>query len=144
MLSETAYHQVADVTLDYLAGLLEDHLPSDHELDYESGVITWTLADGRQYVLNKHGVTRQLWLSSPLSGAWHFALYQDSETNQLDWCSIRDGQAILSLLRQEWVEKLHIPLPLSVWPAAVQQRLLAALPAAENPQAEAGFASPAS
>lgn len=34
--------------------------------------LTIVLPAGRQYVINKHGVTRQIWIASPFTGAHHF------------------------------------------------------------------------
>lgn len=43
------------------------------DVEYQDGVLTITLEDERQYVINRHTPSRQIWLSSPLSGAGHFS-----------------------------------------------------------------------
>jgi frataxin len=48
--------------------------------------------------VNKHAPTRQVWLSSPVSGAWHFAWNQGRGA----WLDTRRGQDILVLLAEEW------------------------------------------
>ena len=44
------------------------------DVDLEDGVLTVELPGGGQYLLNRHAPTGELWLSSPASGAAHFAL----------------------------------------------------------------------
>ena len=50
-----------------------------------------------QYLLNYHGVAKQLWLSSPSTGAHHF-VYQDS-----GWVCTRTHQTLLTVLDNELV-----------------------------------------
>jgi iron donor protein CyaY len=59
------------------------------EVEYLSGVLTVTLPGNRQYVLNRHRVTQQLWWSSPVSGAKYFSLspegvWLDKEQKELE------------------------------------------------------------
>lgn len=64
----------ADRTLARLQDALESALSDDDpEIELRGGILTLELDDGRQFVLNKHAPTRQIWLSSPVSGASHFA-----------------------------------------------------------------------
>jgi iron donor protein CyaY len=51
--------------------------------------------DGRPYLLNYHGVTQQIWLASPLTGAHHFRL-QNSH-----WISTRGTDDLMTLLETE-------------------------------------------
>jgi len=53
------------------------------------------LPDGRHYLLNYHGVTHQIWLASPLTGAHHFRL-QDGR-----WVSTRETGGLTTLLETE-------------------------------------------
>ncbi len=57
--------------------------------------LAFELPDGRPYLLNYHGVTQQIWLASPLTGAHHFRL-QDGR-----WISTRDAQDLITLLKAE-------------------------------------------
>src|SRR5581483_3223127 len=50
---------------------IEDQLP-DAEVDLQGGILTVEIEGVGQYLLNKHGPNREIWLSSPKSGAWHF------------------------------------------------------------------------
>ena len=76
-MEESFYHQIADKELAKLlefAETLEES--SDIEVELDSGVLTLTLPknimNGRQFVINKHVPTRQIWVSSPISGAGYF------------------------------------------------------------------------
>jgi frataxin len=71
-------------------------LPGDKwEAELHGEILTMTRDDGKQFVLNLHNVTRQLWYSSPLSGAWHFAW--DGKT----WQNTRGQGTLIALLQQE-------------------------------------------
>lgn len=65
------------------------------DVELVDGVVTIETEDGGQYVVNRHGPNRQLWLSSPVSGAWHFD-WRDG-----GWRSTRGGQALDALLGGE-------------------------------------------
>jgi frataxin len=65
----------------------------DGECDGHS--LAFDLSDGRPYLLNYHGVTHQIWLASPLSGAHHFR-YQDGR-----WISTRGTDDLITLLESE-------------------------------------------
>ncbi|MBI1245956.1 MAG: iron donor protein CyaY [Alphaproteobacteria bacterium] len=73
-MDEREFADRADRTLSRLQDALEAALGADDpEIELRGGILTVELADGGQFVLNKHGPTRQVWLSSPVSGASHFA-----------------------------------------------------------------------
>jgi frataxin len=69
----------------------------DPECDGHS--LSFDLPDGRPYLLNYHGVTHQIWLASPLTGAHHFQLQRNR------WVSTRgtaqDTEDLISLLEAE-------------------------------------------
>lgn len=67
------YHPLADQTLEHWAEALEAADPEGTiDVNLEDGILTITIeANGQQFVLNKHTPMRQLWLSSPMSGAYH-------------------------------------------------------------------------
>ena len=58
---------------------------------------TVELEDGGTYVINKHAPTRQIWVSSPASGATHFARDQGSDR----WIDTRGGRDLARMLRDE-------------------------------------------
>jgi len=72
-MEESFYHKEADIELSKLlefAERLEE--VSDTEAELESGVLTITLPGKKQYVINKHAPSRQIWVSSPLTGAGYY------------------------------------------------------------------------
>ena len=72
-MEESFYHQMADKELAKLlefAELLEES--SDIEVELDSGVLTITMPNRRQFVINKHTPSKQIWVSSPISGAGYF------------------------------------------------------------------------
>lgn len=77
-MEESFYHDKADKELAKLlefAEMLEES--SDTEVELDSGVLTLTLPNKRQYVINKHTPSRQIWVSSPISGASYFEYIKD-------------------------------------------------------------------
>jgi frataxin len=79
-----------------LTAHFENILP-EAEVDFEGGVLTVELEDGRQYVLNKHAPTKQVWLSSPISGASHYLFDEVSAS----WKNTRGGDDLTALLDKE-------------------------------------------
>lgn len=96
-LDEIAFERLAVATLNRLATALEDGLADHVEVEFQGGILTVELEDGGQYVINKHGPNRQIWLSSPKSGAWHFAW----DESGLAWVSTRAPATLDGLLSQE-------------------------------------------
>lgn len=43
------------------------------DADLQGGVLALALPDGRQYLISRHTPSRQIWVSSPLSGGLHFS-----------------------------------------------------------------------
>ena len=76
---------------DYLSGF------SNIEVDELSDGLS-ILSPKGQYLLNYHSIAGQLWLSSPLSGAHHFALKAN------DWVCTRQGVLLNDLLEEEFMQ----------------------------------------
>lgn len=91
-MSDSAYETLADSLLSTLEEALGDHV--DAEL--QGGILTVEGDDGT-WVVNKHAPTRQIWLSSPKSGARHYAF--DAEAGQ--WRDTRGGGDLLAVLGDE-------------------------------------------
>ena len=72
-MNETDFHRLADATIDTICDALEEADASDMlDLESQNGIVTITAHSGKQWVVNKHAPTLQLWLSSPMSGGLHF------------------------------------------------------------------------
>ncbi len=93
-LSESEFQRLADRFLVALLDACDAQLPDDSEADLNGGVLTIDTPQGH-YVLNKHAPLRQLWLSSPVSGAWHF------EWREGEWVATRGARRIKTTLRDE-------------------------------------------
>ena len=91
----------ADATLARLEQALE---AAGDGLDIElvGGILTLELEAGGIYQINKHSPNREIWLSSPVSGAWHFTWH---EADGL-WRSTRGAERLEDLLGRELSEAL--------------------------------------
>ncbi len=98
MLEESDFHEKADALLERIANEIEE---KDEEMlidaDLNQGVLTLELDSGHEYVISKHEPSKQVWLSSPLSGGLHYD-YND----EIDgWELTKDGTRISELLSEE-------------------------------------------
>lgn len=94
--SDSAFDSLADRLLAALEEEIGDH--ADAEL--QGGVLTVegdAKSGGGTWIVNKHAPTRQIWLSSPLSGARHYAF--DAPSGQ--WKDTRGGADLLAVLAAE-------------------------------------------
>jgi len=67
-MNDSAFESLADSLLE----ALEEGLGDVADAELQGGVLTVEGADGT-WVINKHAATKQIWLSSPKSGARHYA-----------------------------------------------------------------------
>jgi len=95
-MDDSSFETLADRTLQHLETRLADQL-DDADVELRGGILTIELDDGRQYVVNKHVPNRQIWLSSPVSGAAHFV--HDPATGA--WRSTRDTAVLYERLAAE-------------------------------------------
>ncbi|MCW8916721.1 MAG: iron donor protein CyaY [Magnetovibrio sp.] len=93
----TTFENLADQTLEDLFDAIDEAIGDDADVDFDNGILNIELEDGRQYVINKHAPNMQIWLSSPISGAAHYA-YDEGEGA---WVSTRGGAALLEILNAE-------------------------------------------
>jgi len=111
-LDETEFENLATAALRHLAAAIEDALPDQIDVDLQGGILTLELDDGAQYVINKHGPNRQIWLSSPKSGAWHFAW----DVSRAAWVSTRTPARLDQLIADELAAVTGIAVTLSPHP----------------------------
>jgi CyaY protein len=100
-MNETEFHRLADATLNALFATMEEADNSGAlEVEYLEGIMTLEFDSGKQIIISKHMPSRQIWVSSPLSGGLHFSYHPQ----QQDWRTA-SGQELLPLLSQD-IEKL--------------------------------------
>lgn len=94
----TRFHQIADATLAHLLDRIDDAAGDVVDADIEAEILTVVLPDRRQFIVNKNAHLSQIWLSSPISGAWHFEYAETAGA----WISTRGGgETLLTLLAAE-------------------------------------------
>jgi frataxin len=96
-IDDRRFHTIADQTLVTLVTALDLALGDAFDIDLEGGILTVDLPGGGQYVINKNGALRQIWVSSPKSGGWHFDWHEVGE----QWRSTRGAAITLSRLLAE-------------------------------------------
>jgi frataxin len=96
VISESEFEARADEILEQLMETLEKTLGDELDVDLEDGILSIELDSGGQYVINKHRPNRQIWMSSPASGASHFDYSADS-----GWVATRGAENLVQILAQE-------------------------------------------
>jgi iron-sulfur cluster assembly protein CyaY len=111
-LDETRFATIADETLRRIIEAIDAAEAGELEADLREGVLTIELESGGQYIVNKHAPNREIWVSSPRSGAWHFAYDEAKRT----WVDTRGSgelpMTLNKLLGGELGEVAHIELSL--------------------------------
>lgn len=97
-LSEEQYHQLAnevfEIMLDELDAFFEEKKIMEAEVDEEAGVMEINCSEGT-YIINKQPPTKQIWLSSPISGPKRFDYHNNS------WICLRDNIKLCDVLESE-------------------------------------------
>ncbi|HJO89089.1 MAG: iron donor protein CyaY [Alphaproteobacteria bacterium] len=94
MMDETLFATLADATLMHLFETIDSAAGDELEVDLGEGILTVEREDGGQYVINKHAPNRQIWMSSPVSGARYFR-YDTTSTSWVDARATSDGEAMI-------------------------------------------------
>jgi frataxin len=96
-MNERLFHPQADTMLDRLVEALESADENGMlEVEFQAGILTISLPNRKQFIVNKHAPTQQLWLSSPVSGGLHFPFDEKSNTWRL-----ADGRELTQILSGE-------------------------------------------
>ena len=94
---ESDFHYHADKFLESIFEQLEQQDEAGLcELDIGGGILSIEVQDGRQFILSKHAPSRQIWLSSPLTGGLHFSPVDEGR----DW-KLPDGRHLSIVLSEE-------------------------------------------
>lgn len=101
-MNKIEFHKLADQEINYLFARLEQlDMTMALELDILDEILTINLPNKDQYVINKQSYAQQIWLSSPVSGAYHF----DHDANNKTWTDkqARNLRDILSFELREFI-----------------------------------------
>jgi frataxin len=90
-MKDQAFEAEAAKILEAWAEFIEDNF--DVDVDCDGSVLSIELEDGRVFILNRHRPLKQLWLSSPISGASHYSWDSDAA----NWTGTK-GQGALDIL----------------------------------------------
>ena len=96
-MSDSAFESLANGLL----AALEEEIGSHADAELQGGILTvegGAKFGGGIWVVNKHAPTRQIWLSSPQSGARHYAF--DAGSGQ--WKDTRGGPDLIAHLSAEF------------------------------------------
>jgi frataxin len=91
-MSDSAFESLADSLL----AALEEGIGAHADAELQGGILTVDGEDGT-WVVNKHAPTRQIWVSSPKSGARHYAF----DAGSGEWRDTRAGGELLATLSDE-------------------------------------------
>jgi frataxin len=95
--TEDAFQDAADHWLEALFELLEvEDVEARLDIDLEEGVMTIIVDDETTLIVSKHAPSKQLWLSSPISGGLHFSAVDGGK----DW-ALDDGRRLSIVLAEE-------------------------------------------
>ena len=92
-IDERQFAAIADRTLEHLLDAVEGACP-DADGELHDGILTLEVAGVGTFVVNKHAPNREIWLSSPRSGAWHFG--RDEAAGA--WVSTRGSERLEAVL----------------------------------------------
>ena len=79
-MKETNFLKLAKQEILYIQDKLENSSREEClDIDLLDDILYVKLEDSSTYVINKHAVMKEIWLSSPTSGAFHFAYDHKAE-----------------------------------------------------------------
>lgn len=105
-LTENEFERMAEALLRRLADAVDEAEADGVEVELQGPVLTVETDARGTFVVSKHAPTRQIWLSSPISGASHYAF--DGKA----WRSTRDDAELLPRLADELGQAAGIELDL--------------------------------
>lgn len=97
-MNKIEFHKLADAEINGLYSKIEElDKQMQLEIDILDDILTINLDDGSCYVVNKQSYAQQIWLSSPLTGAYHFD-YDEVEQHWKDKSDIVLSEILLKEL----------------------------------------------
>jgi CyaY protein len=77
-MSDNQFSNFADKTLQTISDTIEKQdLDTNYDVDLHDGILNISTRFG-VYVINRHVAAKEIWLSSPVSGPYHFS-FQDNK-----------------------------------------------------------------
>ena len=96
---EDHFDKIADAELRYLEGKLGELDPDELEVELSQGVLTLTLADDAEIVVNSHHAAGEIWMAA-YRQAWHFG--PKEADGKVEWRTSKDElRATLSRILSE-------------------------------------------
>lgn len=95
-LTDSEFESLSAEFLEQMFDVLEPQLSAVADVDLAENVLTIEFESGRQFLLNKHLPNRQIWLSSPFTGGWHF------NWTGYDWVASKNNERLGHLLMDEF------------------------------------------
>ena len=93
-MKDVEFDQKVELVIEKIANTIEDNdIHHEIDVDLNDNILT-LITNGGTFVINKQRSTKEIWLSSPLSGPYHFALKEEK------WIS-RNQTELLTLLTKE-------------------------------------------
>lgn len=94
-MDDTRFVKLASQTIAMIAEIIEKEDPEGNiDIDFQGDILNLTTNQG-VYVINKHSAAKEIWLSSPISGPYHFC-YNDGR-----WQS-KNNDDLMIILEQEF------------------------------------------
>ncbi|MCC8417068.1 MAG: iron donor protein CyaY [Rickettsia endosymbiont of Bryobia graminum] len=101
-MDDTRFLKLASQTIARIAEIIEKEDPEGHiDVDFQGDILNLTTDQGI-YVINKHSAAKEIWLSSPISGPYHFYY------NEGKWQS-KTNNDLMTVLEQELKFKFISP-----------------------------------
>jgi CyaY protein len=82
------FDQIADAELKFLEEKLGEIDPDELEVELSQGVLTLTLADDSEIVVNSHHAAGEIWMAA-YRQAWHFAP-KEHQGAGVEWRTTKD------------------------------------------------------
>jgi iron donor protein CyaY len=99
-IDENIFEELATNWMESLFELLEsEDDEAKLDIDLEEGVMKITIDDENIFVISKHIASKQLWLSSPISGGLHF----DPVDEGADW-ELNNGVRLSDIIVEELLQ----------------------------------------
>ena len=114
-LSHSQYVSAVESTIENISHRLEDmaddgelsgfeELSGEVDISVSEGVLSVVCGDEGTFIISRQTPTQQLWLSSPISGPWHYTFDQDKG----DWKCTKGDMPFFDRMDKELTDMLNI------------------------------------